>query len=375
LDGQGERLILTIDPPATVDVTSVTIDASNVGHGEKLIASSSLETDGSLKGAISNNGPGYSASVEVPITEAPGDVSNVYVQTGHKDHIKVEGVEVKYDVLYDDAVKTETVTAIQETTSYDVSIALSLDATDGNGDPVTGVGTDASTDFHVTFDANNDGEMQAYDTGESTGVVDTVTTTETEITNAQGRILATISEDVSVETEVDVTRTDDLPGDYSDDDVMVAGEQGAVLTGGTGDDTLIGGEGDDLLIGGLGDDAIDLTAGGHDEVVVTANESQPGVTDELDTVTGFEEAEGDGTDEDVLVIEDLLPQEEPSLILVDSDSDGDVDDAQISVENPASPDPAGPNEVAVLEDVTPTGTQDLDDLLTQVTQDDDPAIP
>ncbi len=250
----------------------------------------------------------------------------------------------------DPAATVEVVRTYTTTTSY-YDFTIPFTASDG----------DESVDFHVSFDANDDGVMHAVDTGTAVEVVETTTGTETityvvpeSYLNNDGTdwlagddgasfleyyfgggdgdpdeldvVDSDIDESTSTEYLLIETDFEDLPGDYTDSDVMLAGDEGPLypppelqepgedefsgtgsdyhLYGGSGDDVLIGGAGEDYLVGGDGDDLL-FGADGDDTLVGG---------DGVDVLVGGEgEDVLEGGEDGDLEYEDLVPEGELSI--------------------------------------------------------------
>jgi Ca2+-binding RTX toxin-like protein len=275
----------------------------------------------------------------------------VYFEAGQTQassgyRIDPDGVTVGY--TYDQTTKTESITEttvttttvvttevtttqiVQEevSTAYDITLVFNLDATDGDGDPV-------STQFLVTIDANNDGVMTSVD--QTPEVQEALT-------------------DLGV-----AAATDEIPGGYTDDDVMVAGDgQGYSMVGGTGDDILIGGAGDDTLIGGPGDDT--LTGGEGSDTFAYGEGDLDDVT-AGDTNTDFELGTGGDEMELTELLEtagtyEITPDGVDSSILevtVDLDGSGGTYDPEplATVETTGSPDPEPTALDALQNQITP----------------------
>lgn len=298
--------------------TGLTVVVDHLGNGEILEAGTELnQSNGVLVPLVIKEGSGKSNtgqdfSVTVPIS---GD-DTVYFEAGQTHassgyRIDPDGVEVGY--TYDQTTKTESVSETtvqtttvitteittteivqdQTTTAYDITLVYNLDATDGDGDPV-------STQFLVTIDANNDGVMTAVD----------------QIPEVQQAL-----------TQLGVAAaTDDIPGGYTDDDVMVGGAGDDILVGGTGDDILIGGAGDDTLIGGPGADT--MTGGAGSDTFAYEEGDLEGVT-AGDTIIGFEL----GTGGDEMELTDLLEAAGTYGITPDS-GDASILDVTVDLDGP-----------------------------------------
>lgn len=254
---------------------------------------------------------------EVIFTENETDTHGYRIDNGIKVNYTYDVQEVTKDTVVESYEKVVTETTGKVSTAYDVTLLFQLQATDGDGDPVT-------TDFHVTIDANNDGIMHSVSSDTAVGVVstDTQTTTTTYIKTVEyyldegeNKVLVDADEQQDGTIGVATGPVDDnvpdafavMTGDNADlmetvgslidptdEDVMVAGDdQDYAMFGGGGDDILLGGEGNDFLVGNAGDDI--MTGGAGHDSFEPANGA--------DTITDF----NDGIDSMLTSINPELP--------------------------------------------------------------------
>jgi hypothetical protein len=279
-----------------------------------------------------------------------------------------DGIVVDYTVDVPIEATETTVVTETTTTSYDYTIEYTFTGTDGDGDETT-------TDFHVTFDANDDGVMYSVDSDEAVAVVET--TTETEVTTTlvdladevylsdghalegDGTDTVTTEETATSEETVTGTASNVTDGTYTDDDVMVGDEADNILVGGDGNDILVGGDGSDELFGGAGDDTLDgeagqdqLTGGTGDDVFIISSD------DAVDVVLDMD-ADNSTVEDDELVLSDVLTDtdtvEQQVIDAAFADPDTDEDDVQVSVN-----DGSNTTDVAVVINTTPN--QLVDDI-------------
>jgi hypothetical protein len=306
---------------ATVDGTTYPISLTNVqvttdqlSSGEKALATVYNGSSPVGSGSIDGTGRGASDSSDerwtIDPVEAEGATSQIEfdkvaftADTGDTYGILFGGtggtIKIDYQVPVTVAATATTTTTVTTVASYDYSIAFTFSGTDGDGDP-------ASTTFHVTFDANNDGVLYALDTEQSVVTTEVVTEVSTVGSLTEAQIAAMpVAEQTTYLANLATASAGD--GESTDDgSFIVTGDITAVLGAGfTDSDVMVGGSGDDVLVGGSGDDTF-TTGAGNDLIIINlADQTET----ETDTLTDFD------PENDTLQIGDVLAANEADVVI------------------------------------------------------------
>ncbi|MDD5212298.1 MAG: hypothetical protein PHV62_07770, partial [Sulfuricurvum sp.] len=278
--------------------------------------------DGTGSGASSDESWLVSDSVTSPIGES-FDTVKFTVNTGDGYGILInQGITANY--TYDVNVPTTTTTTTTTTTEslYDFTIPLTFSGVDGDSDPVT-------TDFHITFDANNDGVLTSIDSGETSAAVSvtesTVTTTAlVHDTDAQylpadhplsdgSESITTVETNeysVNVDTSSAQVTLEDF-GTYTDSDVLAARVSDSVLIdgGAAGIDILVLSEDEGIDFSTLDNnpvtniEVIDLTQSGDHEMTSITLDNVVDITNENNDLTILRDNTDDSVTTDVTTLE------------------------------------------------------------------------
>jgi len=377
-----------------VNITKLDLTLDHFGGGDKAIwdVAGGSSNDGSIT-APNNQGDDANRDTPVSVTLGTSDTVTFSASDGDKYRIDPDaGVTVNYtyDKSYQTTITTDatttTTTKTTTTTAYDLTLVFNAWATDGDGDKAT-------TQFHLTIDANKDGQLDALSAdsvaGATTTKTDVSTVTSTTVTttyvNDSGATVVLSSSTTGGTSNTTDTKTgsvtqDDAAldsavnklGSFTDHDVAVAGDdQGYVLNGGSGNDTLIGGDGNDTLNGGSGNDT--LIGGGGNDTFITGSGADVIQINLADSSTGERDVITDFTKSDTLQIQDILPDANGGL---------DVTEAAISGGTVLTLDSDGGSGTGTVQQVevqgntpeqlSPSGTGLEADILTITTTKVDP---
>jgi hypothetical protein len=233
----GETLTVAITPSESNDsisnihVVGIEADLNNLNCNETAVWTTTGIGSGS--GSV-ESGHDIAISPTNPDTNLTG-VTFSAENDGSSYGIDHDGITVNY--TYDQTFETTATT----TTSYDVTLVFAVNAADGAGDP---------TVFHVTVDANNDGQLTAVSSDEVIGVTTTTTTYadggETIVVEEVHSTTVIPADDL--QAALDDTAATVGTATFTESDVLAGGAGNETLTGSTGADTFVVGEGHDTIL-------------------------------------------------------------------------------------------------------------------------------